>query len=263
MEHRSISVVVVGSGNVAEALACRLATSEGVELRQVFARNVERGNAVAELAGTTWSSEAKQLAEADIYFIAVSDRAVEGLASSLPFASTAIVAHTAGSIPLTAIPEREGGRGVFYPLQSFSSGRSEAIEETPIFIEGDSTMTAKKLRDLAGCMGLKAESADSERRRRLHLAGVFVNNFVNHLYAIASDIVEDEGLDFEILKPIIRETAAKAIASGNPRTVQTGPAIRGDKAVVERHLAMLSNDTTKQQIYNDLTTNIWETSKKM
>lgn len=240
----------------------RLASTEGVELRQIYARNKERGRHLADLTGVAWSDDTSKIAEAEIYLIAVSDRAVEEVATSLPLPANALVAHTAGSIPLTAIPEREGGRGVFYPLQSFTSGRSEAIEGAPIFIEGDNEATEQVLASLAKMMGLSAEHADSERRRKLHLAGVFVNNFVNHLYTVATDIVEGEGLDFEALKPIIRETAAKAIAS-NPRRVQTGPAIRGDRAVVERHLDMLRDNEIKKQIYNYLTESIWETSKKI
>lgn len=261
MNREIINVVVVGSGNVAEALALHLSRSKGVELRQLYARNGERGSHIARLANTAWS--ATELATADIYLIAVSDRAVESVATTLRFPPEALVAHTAGSVPLAAIPAREGGRGVFYPLQSFSVGRSEAMCGAPIFIEGDSEATYTKLRDLATRMGLNGYEANSERRRRLHLAGVFVNNFVNHLYATAADIVADEGLDFEILKPIIGETAAKAIASTDPRSVQTGPARRGDVGVIERHREMLADDETKQQIYNYLTKSIWETSKKM
>lgn len=261
MNNKMLSVVIVGSGNVAEALAVRLGASEGIALQQIYARNAERGSHIARLAGAAWSNDV--LAEADIYLIAVSDRAVEDVATSVPFPPEALVAHTAGSVPLVAIPKRAGGRGVFYPLQSFSMGRHEAIEGAPIFIEGDSEATCARLRDLAERMGLNADVADTERRRRLHLAGVFVNNFVNHLYATAADIVAGEGLDFEILRPIIRETAAKAIASANPRSVQTGPAQRGDRATIERHMAMLEDDDTKREIYNYLTQSIWETSKKM
>lgn len=261
MNRESISIVIVGSGNVAEALALHLCRSEGVELRQLYARNAERGSHIARLANTEWSAEA--LATADIYLIAVSDRAVESVATTLPFPPEALVAHTAGSIPLAAIPERAGGRGVFYPLQSFSAGRSEALEGAPIFVEGDTEATCDRLRNLAKRMGLDAHIADSERRRKLHLAGVFVNNFVNHLYATATDIVTREGLDFEVLKPIIRETAAKAIATADPHSMQTGPARRGDRAVIEQHLEMLADDDTKREIYNYLTKSIWETSKKI
>lgn len=263
MNSKGLSVVVIGSGNVAEALALRLSMSKGVELRQVYARNKERGQYIASLAGTAYTPSITALATADIYLIAVSDSAVEKVAAALPLPATSLVAHTAGSVPLTSLPEHKGGRGVFYPLQSFSSGRSEAIEDAPIFIEGDSEEVYAKLDNLARSMGLRSERANSERRRRLHLAGVFVNNFVNHLYDIATDIVVEEGLNFEVLKPIIRETAAKAIASTDPRSVQTGPARRGDREVIERHLAMLRNEDTKKQIYNYLTKSIWETSKKM
>ena len=107
------------------------------------------------------------------------------------------------------------------------------------------------------------EYADSERRRTIHLAGVFVNNFTNHLYALGREIVAEEGLDFEVLRPLIAETAAKALDSGNPAAVQTGPARRGDREVIERHLAILGKESTKGKIYNEITSSIWETSKRI
>ena len=107
------------------------------------------------------------------------------------------------------------------------------------------------------------EYADSQRRGKIHLAGVFVNNFTNHLYGVATDIVNDEGLSFDVLRPIISETASKAIASGDPYAVQTGPAIRGDRAVTDKHLHILEDDAIKKQIYNDITDSIWETSKRI
>ena len=90
-----------------------------------------------------------------------------------------------------------------------------------------------------------------------------MNNFTNHLYGIATEIVNDEGLSFDVLRPIISETASKAIASGNPFAVQTGPAIRGDRAVTDKHLHLLDGDDSKRQIYNDITDSIWETSKRI
>jgi hypothetical protein len=107
------------------------------------------------------------------------------------------------------------------------------------------------------------EYADSERRKKIHLAGVFVNNFTNHLYGIATEIVESEDLSFDVLRPIISETASKAIAVGDPDVVQTGPAIRGDRVVTDRHIEMLRGDKVKQQIYKDITESIWETSKRI
>ena len=256
-------VVIVGSGNVAESFARTMASAEGVELVQVHARNSVRGMAVAKIGNCEWTADPEELAVADIYIIIVSDRAVKSVAESLVIPEDAILVHTAGSVPMDAIPEREGGRGIIYPLQSFTSGRVVNLADVPLFIEADSDATAERLKQVASLISSRVEYADSERRRVIHLAGVFVNNFVNHLYAIGADVVGSADLDFEVLKPLIRETADKAIASIDPRSVQTGPAVRGDVAVTERHIKMLESDECKQQIYKQITESIWETSKKI
>lgn len=256
-------VVVIGSGNVAEALAKALSRAEGVELCQIFARNEVRGRELAALASTSWSNRVEELAAADVYIISVSDRAVEELSGSLPFADDAIVVHTAGSVAIDAIAHREGGRGILYAFQSFTAGVDVDFGEIPIFIEGDSAAVEERLWAFASKLTSRVYRADSELRRRIHLSGVFVNNFVNHLYAIGSDILSVEGLPFEILHPLIMETARKAICSHNPRSVQTGPAVRGDGEVCRRHTNMLSDNELAQRIYNDITNSIWETSKKI
>ena len=259
----AVSAVIVGSGNVAEAFARTLASCEAIELRQIFARNTERGRAIADMVGVEWCSDIEDIAPADLYLIAVSDRAVASVAASLVVPDDAIVVHTAGSVPMGAIAKRSGGRGIIYPLQSFTSGRAVNLGDVPLFVEADNDAVKERLMSIASHISSRVEYADSERRRVIHLAGVMVNNFVNHLYAMGCDVLEREDLDFDILKPLIAETAAKAIATDDPTTVQTGPAVRGDMAVAERHMVMLADDKRKQQIYKLITESIWETSKKI
>lgn len=256
-------VVVIGSGNVAEALVRTLGGVAGVEVVQLFARNKERGMEVASLVGCEWESDEEKLAEADIYIISVSDRAVADVARSLPFPEGAIVVHTAGSVPMSAIPERGGRRGILYALQSFTKGRVIRLDKVPLFIEADSAETRDSLMAFARLISSQVEYADSARRKHIHLAGVFVNNFTNHMYHIGAEVVEDEGLSFDVLKPLIEETASKAVATNDPSTVQTGPAVRGDSGVTAEHIAMLKEDAERQKIYKDITKSIWETSKKM
>jgi predicted short-subunit dehydrogenase-like oxidoreductase (DUF2520 family) len=187
---------------------------------------------------------------------------VESVAAKYNFPEDAIVVHTAGSVAIDAIP-RPGRRGILYPFQSFSSGRIIRLRDVPIFVEADNEDVAKFLTNFASLISSRVEYADSKRRGKIHLSGVFVNNFTNHLYGIATEIVNDEGLSFDVLRPIISETASKAIASGDPFAVQTGPAIRGDRVVTDKHLHLLERDDTKKQIYNDITDSIWETSKRI
>ena len=258
-----VRVVIIGSGNVAEAFVHNMADDDNIDLVGIVARNVERGRRLAALGNTLWREHTEELAEADIYIIAVSDSAVESVARGNTFPERAIVVHTAGSVPLEALPERGGRRGILYAFQSFSSGRKVKLSDVTIFIEAENDEVLERLMAFAQLLSTKVEYADSERRRVIHLAGVFVNNFVNHLYAVGSDVVGGVGLSFDVLKPLIAETTAKAMATNNPASVQTGPAVRGDVAVSERHMAMLADDERKQQIYKLITESIWETSKRI
>jgi predicted short-subunit dehydrogenase-like oxidoreductase (DUF2520 family) len=256
------SVSVVGSGNVAEAVALAVAECEALQLKQIVARNPERGRAVAEMTGAEWCADVSKAAEADLYIISVSDRAVGEVASRLPLRADAIVVHTAGSVEMDVLGER--ARGVFYPFQTFTAGRRVDFQQVPLFVEGCDEPTTVELERVAHLLSHRVYRATSQRRREIHLTGVLACNFVNALYAMAADrLAEREGLPFDILRPLIEQTARKAVEADHPREVQTGPAVRGDKAVTARHCEMLSADSREAEIYKLLTEYIWETSKKI
>ena len=248
---------------MAEAFARTLTVNRHVLLQQIFARNEERGRSLASQTNTVWTNRPEELADADIYIISVSDRAVEEVAHALPFKQGSIVVHTAGSVALSVLPNEGVSRGILYAFQSFSAGRQISLSRVPIFIEAEDEATKERLAEFAHFISERVAEADSERRRSIHLAGVFVNNFTNNLYALGADIMAQAELDYDMLKPLIEETAAKAVATDNPREVQTGPAVRGDKGVCDRHITMLDDDEQKQKIYKDITESIWETSKKI
>lgn len=254
-------VVIVGSGNVAEALARALPAS-GAELCQVFARNRERGPRVAALGGTTWTADPDRLAEADLYLIAVSDRAVGEVAASLRLPDGAVAAHTAGSVPLDAL-EAFPRRAVIYPLQTFTAGRAVDFARVPLFLEASDKGTYQAVERFARRLSSQLYPADSKCRGILHLAGVLACNFVNALYAAGERTLAREGLPFEALRPLIAETAAKALAAPSPAAVQTGPAVRGDLPTLERHRALLAEEPLLLEIYNLMSRYIWETSRKI
>lgn len=255
------NVVIIGSGNVAEALAQAIAAS-GLHLVQVFARNAARVQAVAEKAGCGWATRPEELAAADLYLLAVSDRAVAEVAASLPIPPDAAVAHTAGSVPLEALPAKFARRAVVYPLQTFTSGRRIDFGEVPLFVEASTPELQSELECFARRIARHVHRADSARRAQLHLAAVFVSNFVNHMYAVGAELLGDAGLDFDLLKPLIAETTAKALAAASPAAVQTGPAVRGDLPTQQRHEAML-DDELLRTIYRTISRHIWETSRKI
>lgn len=256
-------VVIIGSGNLAEALARAVAKSD-LELAQIFARNAQRAHLIADEAATEWATHPEMLCqEADIYIIAVSDKAVAQVAETLPIPRSAVVAHTAGSVPLGAIPPKFARRAVFYPMQTFTKGREVDFSVIPIFVETATTELREELEEFAGHLSRTVIYADSERRAKAHLAAVFACNFANHMYAIGERIVHDAKLDFDVLKPLIAETAAKACDARSPLDVQTGPAVRNDFTTKGRHGDMLSHDLRLKNIYSTISQSIWEISKKI
>ena len=255
------SVIVVGSGNVAESVAVAVSECPQLELRQVVARNTKRAGEVAALASCEWCDDMAQAADADLYIIAVSDRAVEDVAMALRRSEGSIVVHTAGSVERSVLGEER--TGVLYPFQTFTAGRRVDFSAVPLFVEGSDEQTTQQIESVANLLSRRVYRATSAVRREVHLTGVLACNFVNALYAMAADRLEgNASLPFDVLRPLIEETARKAVDATHPRSVQTGPAVRGDFSVAERHTKMLG-DEHKTQIYKLLTEYIWQTSKKI
>lgn len=256
-------VTIIGSGNVAEAFARALHDSS-IEVVQVYARNRERGEIVATLAGAEFCSEPENLKAADIYLLCVSDRAIAEVASSLPFADGAIVAHTAGCGTLEMLPEGTR-RAIIYPFQTFSVGRKVDFSKIYLFIEAQDEATHAEATAFAAALTPNVADADAVLRSKIHLVGVLASNFVNNMYATAAEVLEDSGLTFDVIAPIITEVAAKAVASANPAAVQTGPAVRGDEPTMERHRELIGDNPLLRTIYDKISENIWrirETSKR-
>lgn len=262
-------IVIIGSGNVAEALAAAAARSEGLRLKQIVSRNAVRGEELARRGGCSWCGDASQAAEADIYIAAVSDAAITQVLERLRARDGAVVAHTSGAQPLKAIPQRFEHRAVIYPLQTFTAGRCTTFEGVPFFTEGSDGDTAARAAAFARALGGEVFESDSELRARVHAAAVFACNFTNAMYTAGSEVLRRAGVPFRVLVPLIKETADKAVASGDPARVQTGPAARHDAVTTERHRRVLAElfdgEELRQteRLYNETTDYIWKrTSKK-
>ena len=236
-------------------MAQAVAEAEGLHLVQIFARNEERGRRVAELAHTEWSNT--ELAEAELYLISVSDNAVAKVAESLPIPKGAVVAHTAGCCTLESLAPHHH-RAVFYPFQTFSAGRKVDFAKGFIFLEGATERALEVVEKAAHALTTNVLPADTARRAVIHLSGVFACNFANAMYANAAEILAKEGLPFNIVAPVIEETAKKAVEILNPAQTQTGPARRGDTQTLNRHRAMLGEEGLKREIYDKISEDIWE-----
>ncbi|MBO4611683.1 MAG: DUF2520 domain-containing protein [Bacteroidaceae bacterium] len=197
------------------------------------------GHEVTWLQGRSFATEG---AKGDIIIVAVKDDAIPSVTSRLSTLDKLVV-HTSGSVPMQAIPCRR--RGVFYPMQTFSKERIVDFRPIPIFLESDTDMPL--LEQLAQSISNSIYRLDSERRRWLHLAAVFACNFANHCYTLSAEVLQQAGLPFEVMLPLIDETTAK-VHSMSPQSAQTGPAIRYDENVIGRHEQML--DGTTRDIYH-------------
>ncbi len=224
---------------------------------QVWARDKAGAARTATLCGCPFTDDPGGLAAADLYLLAVSDKAVKTL--RLDFGD-GVVAHTAGSVPLDALTAKN--RAVFYPLQTFTKGREVDFRNVPILIEANNRHSLAVVREVAEALSDNVTEADSQRRLMLHAAAVFTNNFTNHMYTAGEELAREAGFDFGILKPLIAETAAKALDAASPTDVQTGPAVRNDFETRSRHVEMLAQKPYLQNLYINISKNIWETSKK-
>ena len=250
-----IKVVILGSGNVAQHLIKVFLQTEEVSLVQVFAR---QPNQLTHLLPTTKIvSDYQKIIEADVYIISVSDNAIAEVSFQLPFENRLVV-HTSGSSDLSVL-NNKNRKGVFYPLQTFTKGKKVDFTPIPICLEAENEQDYQLLEQLGNSISKKVFNINSEQRKSLHVAAVFVCNFVNHLYQIGNEICEANQIPFEVLHPLIKETAQK-ILELTPKEAQTGPALRNDTQTIEKHLDFLSNENYKT-IYQLLTQSIQNGNK--
>jgi predicted short-subunit dehydrogenase-like oxidoreductase (DUF2520 family) len=258
LQKKLMRIVLIGTGNVATRLGLAL-HAKNAEIIQIFGRSAANASQLAaslQCPYTVSKSEIKS--DADLYILAVSDDAIAEVAAMLPTGGDRIILHTAGSVPMGLLDAFSANYGVLYPLQTLSRQKEIDFSNVPICIEANTPSNLEKLRVLAATISAQVVVIDSDQRRQLHLAAVFVCNFVNHLYAIGDELVREQRLDFELLKPLILETASK-VTKFSPHEVQTGPAIRGNNAVIDGHLKMLEQHPGWQKLYELLSMDISKT----
>tara|TARA_R110001583_G_scaffold77623_4_gene211222 strand:- start:4545 stop:5306 length:762 start_codon:yes stop_codon:yes gene_type:complete len=247
-----IKIVLLGAGNLAYHLTNYLLNNKAIQVVQVYNRSLEKIKYLK--SKTSITNNLLELKEADIYIISVPDTAIPNLSSQLNFENKLVV-HTSGSVALKEL-KSNSNKGVFYPLQTFSKEREIDFLTIPICIEASEKKDLELLETLAKSISNNCFLINSEQRKNLHIAAVFVNNFVNHLYHLGNEICSTNKVPFEILQPLIQETSNK-IAELSPFEAQTGPAKRNDVKTIEKHKAMLT--TNQQEIYTLLTKSIYKT----
>ncbi len=249
---KQYKISIIGAGNVATHLARTVLQQPQIELLQMYNRNVQKLNEF--LSATEIIDDLSLLKPVDVLIIAIADDAIHSFSKKIPTIDFLIV-HTSGSVSINDL--QVDRKGVFYPFQSFSKAKKQIdFTDIPILIEAENQNDIELLSNLASILSKNVQYADSKQRQALHIGGVFVANFTNHLYLQAENILKDNNLSFDLLKPLIQEVAQKILTLSS-KQAQTGPAIRGDKRIIDKHLKMLN--AHQKEIYELLTKSIQQT----
>lgn len=258
-----MKIVIIGSGNLATQLSLALKDA-GKDIVQIFSRTEEHARELAEKLGCRHTADSDEIDKnADIYIFSVKDDALSSLASSIcKDRPEGLFLHTAGSVPMDVFKDHASYYGVLYPMQTFSKHRSVDFQKIPCFIEGSSEETVATIRSLAESISNHVVDCDSEKRKKLHLAAVLACNLTNHCYRLAERVLQEEQIDFDLFLPLIDETAKK-VSEMSPRDAQTGPMVRYDVEVMNRQIALLPDERTRQiyrlmaeSIHADATSNL-------
>ena len=252
------NVVFIGAGNVATHLSQAM-KGAGFSIRQIFSRTADSAKPLADICGCGFTMDVKKiLPDADLYIFSLKDDAlpeiIAGLSTNNIPAKNGLWVHTAGSVHIDVFKGFTKHYGVIYPLQTLSKSRETDFSKIPLFVEGNTESIENEIFNITSTLSENVTRMTSEKRKHLHLAAVFASNFSNHMYAIAAQILEKQGVDYKILQPLIDETANK-LHSMSPKQAQTGPAVRYDVNIIERHLSMLEDENIRK-LYKIISENI-------
>ncbi len=253
------TIVWIGAGNLATQMALEMHRN-GLSIQQVYSRTAESAKALAQQLQTASCTSLQEVIDADIYIFALKDTALEEVIAQMPHRK-GIWIHTSGSMPMDVFKGNVEHYGVLYPLQTFSKNKKVDWSTIPLFIEASDESTLMTIQELAHTFHSSYQVLSSEERKYIHLAAVFACNFSNHMFALATDILQKANVSFDILKPLIKETIQK-LDTLSPLEAQTGPAVRYDTNVIDKHLNLLKEQPELQNIYERMSKSIHQTHLK-
>lgn len=251
-------IAFIGAGNLATNLAKAL-YRKGFRIVQIYSRTEQSASTLARAVEAEYTTDLSQVTEkAKLYFVTLTDSTfIELLPQIVEGKSDAMLVHTAGSIPLSVWEGKAIHYGVFYPMQTFSKLREVNFKEIPIFLEAGTVEDTDYLKRIASTLSDKIYETNSDQRKCLHLAAIFISNFTNHMYTLAEELLDKYKLPFDVMFPLIDETARK-VHEIDPYDAQTGPAVRNDVNVINNHLSMLKDFPDLYEIYKQITASIHE-----
>jgi len=250
-------IIFIGSGNVATSLSEALKGS--FDIIQIYSRTLANARKLAQKTGCAFTNDLNKISTAaDIYIIAVKDDTIAEICKKLKLPGK-IVLHTSGSTEMNVLENISNICGVIWPMYSFA-GNAKLASTTPFFIEASDKKTNYELTYIVKELKGKPYYLDSEKRAKVHMTAVFVNNFPNHLFTIAETLCKEAGIPFNLFLPLAKETVEN-IAKQSPSLCQTGPASRNEKKIIKKQIALLKPHPDYKVIYKLLTKSIIKTGR--
>ncbi len=251
-------IIFLGAGNVAWHLAGEL-KNNGFNIKQIYSRTLKSATELALRTDSEAVNLIENIEDTELYIVSVPDKILQELSKNKIFRNkinNKLVIHTAGSVDMDILSDLSENFGVFYPLQTFSKQKKINFSDIPICIEANSVKNENILLEIAGKISTDVQKINSLQRKYIHLSAVFSCNFVNRFYSISEEILAQNNINFDILKPLIKETTEKLLTIGNPKELQTGPAVRNDIQTMKKHLELLKTTPDYQKLYKIISENI-------
>ncbi len=253
-----MKVVLIGAGNLATQLGKSLRLT-GFEIVQLYSRTEESASCLSAKLGCDYTTDLGNLrTDADVYIASIKDDALLQLIPQMVAGKRedALFLHTAGSVPMDVWKGYARHYGVLYPMQTFSKQRDVDFSTIPVFVEASSDADLQRVKTMASALSGSVTVASSEQRRYLHLSAVFACNFANHMFTISERLLSENGIDFRCMYPLIFEMVNKVFDGMSPGEAQTGPAVRYDHSVMDKHVELLRSHPLWQQIYEEMSKSI-------
>lgn len=253
---------LIGAGKLATNLG-RALLAAGHDVVHVYSRTEKSASELASLVGGAPLTDLSKLTnEADVYIVAVKDSVIADVVPSLCMGrESKVFLHTAGSVPMSVFEGMAEHYGVLYPMQTFSKERAVDFSDIPCFVEANDDHSFTVISDLANSISDRVAPLSSDQRRYLHLAAVFACNFTNHCYEVAAEVLRKNNIPFEVMLPLIDETARK-VHELEPLKAQTGPAVRYDQNVIRSQAELLKDNPLHRQIYETMSLSIHHAAQR-
>lgn len=253
---------MIGAGNLATNLGKALQNA-GHDIVQVYSRTWEHAQQLATIIGGAATDDLDSIVDtADVYIFSLKDSALGDVVPKVSKGKAEkLMIHTAGSMPMSCFEGMAVHYGVLYPMQTFSKQREVDFRSIPCFIEGNDSLAKQNIRALAESISGRVYEMSSDDRRFLHLAAVWACNFTNHCYEVSAEILRKHDVPFDVMLPLIDETAAK-VHGMEPIDAQTGPAVRFDDNVIRAQAALMRDNPILKDLYERMSMSIHLAAQK-